>query len=326
VTGGSGFVGKALSIKLLEQGWDVCGLSRRTVQEIESAGGRSLSLDITDADAKSWSCFQGAEVVFHVAAHVGMWGRLEDFMRVNVDGTQNVLNACKRYGVKRLVYTSSPSVVADGTDLQGIDESYPYPDHYEAFYPQTKAQAERLVLAANSDTLFTCALRPHLIWGPGDVNFVPTILERAKAGKLIQVGAGENMVDTCYIEDCISAHMLAAAALEENRNARGKAYFISQGEPVSLWGWINQVLELNRLPLIEKAISRKVAGVLATICEWFSKIHPRHPEPLLTRFLVSEMATDHYFSLALARKELGFEPRFSVAEALAKTFPEEAVR
>lgn len=204
-------------------------------------------------------------------------------------------------------------------------ESYPYPKHFDAFYPQTKAQAEREVLAANNgETLRTAYLRPHLIWGPDDTNLIPTILERVKAGRLTRIGKGENLVDVTFIDDCVQAHMLAMKALEgDKKEAQGKAYFITQGEPVKMWAWIDEVLAAHALPPVSKSIPTKVAMGIAYVMETISKsllvcgvIKP----PLLTRFLVSEMATDRYFSIEAAARDLGYKPRFTMKEAMERTF------
>jgi 2-alkyl-3-oxoalkanoate reductase len=190
-----------------------------------------------------------------------------------------------------------------------------------AYYPQTKAMAEREVLAANGQNgLYTISLRPHLIFGPGDERFVPTILKRARAGRLVQIGNGENLVDFTYIDDCVQAHLRALLALDENPYARGKAYFISQGNPVKLWWWIGEVLKRNKAPEIKRRISKNVATVIAGGLELACRALPSYPEPRLTRFLVSEMATHHYFNITRAREELGYQPTCSVKEALARTF------
>ncbi|MCB0353725.1 MAG: NAD-dependent epimerase/dehydratase family protein, partial [Bdellovibrionales bacterium] len=230
--------------------------------------------------------------------------------------------ACREHGIRALVYTSSPSVVADGSNLRGVDESRPYPDRYKAYYPQTKAIAERAVLAANSDRLKTCALRPHLIWGPGDTNLVPTILSKAKTGRLVQVGEGQNLVDLSFIEDCVEAHLAAGESLlAHDARAAGKAYFISQGEPVKMWHWINEVLKRNGVHPITKRVSFRFADTAALFLETMSRLSPIPFEPPLTRFLVSEMATDHYFSIRAAQRDFGYQPRFSIEEALDITFP-----
>ena len=152
------------------------------------------------------------------------------------------------------------------------------------------------------------------------VNFVPTILKKAKKKQLLQVGEGNNKVDLCYIEDCVQAHILAIEALDMNPDSRGRPYFISQGEPVKLWDWINEVLENNNLEKISKKISYKLAYSLASILEFISNILPNKPEPRLTKFLVSEMATHHYFDISASKKELKYSPKFSIREAMESTF------
>lgn len=321
VTGASGFVGKQLAFELKKRGAEVITVSRRSVPEFTSRGIKHRSLDIGSDVKRLEELFEDIDGVFHVAAKVDMWGAAREFYHCNVLATHNVIHACKSNGVKRLVFTSSPSVIASGKDLRGVDEGEPYPDSYLALYPMTKAMAEREVLASNSDMLRTLSLRPHLIWGPGDTNLVPTILKRARQGKLVRVGAGKNKVDLCYIDDCVEAHILAMQALAINPNASGQAYFITQGDPVFLWQWIDEVLVRHGVPQIRRTLSKGVAYRLASALEVVAKITGR--EPRFTRFLVSEMATDHYFDISRARSQLGFKPRFTVAEALDQAFPSE---
>lgn len=326
VTGGGGFVGKALAKELRRAGHDVLSLSRGSYPELTELGVVSARVDLGSDDTSWWSMFEGADGVFHTAAKVDMWGRYEDFFRTNVAGTRNVLAACKQAGVKNLVFTSSPSVIHDGNQLCGVNEEYPYPAHFDALYPQTKAQAEREVLASDKPgVLRTTALRPHLIWGPGDTNLVPTILDRARKGRLPRIGDGENLVDLTYIDDCVNAHVLAMQTLETNpEQVGGRVYFISQGEPVKMWSWIDQILQANGLEPISRSIGSKTAMTLAYIVEGVSRVLLRlgvEREPLLTRFLVSEMYTSHYFDISRARRDLGFNPKYSIAEALKRTFP-----
>lgn len=319
VTGGGGFLGKALCMRLLNEGFTVRAIQRGEYPELVTAGVQCFREDIANPSHAFSNIFEGVQVVFHVAAKVDMWGAYQDFYAANVQGSENVLAACKQAGVTQLVFTSSPSVVSSSSDLRGVDESEPYPTHYKAFYPQTKAMAEQRILAANSDTLYTCALRPHLIWGPNDTNLIPTILERAKADRLIQVGNGENTVDVTYIEDCVEAHVCAMRALNTSPAARGKAYFISQDEPVKLWAWINEVLAAHDMPPVKKRIPRSVAYALAFLFEkWASTSSTR--TPLFTRFLVEEMSTDHYFDITRAKELLQYQPRYSMEQAMQQTF------
>ncbi len=317
VTGGGGFVGAALCRRLRALGHDVTALGRRDYPALAADGIRTVVHDLSASDAPAALArhFSGMECVFHTAAHVTMWGRLESFVEGNVTATDNVIAACRAAEVPRLVFTSSPSVVAAAHDLRGVDESQPYPSRYSAFYPQTKAAAERAVLAAHGDRLRTASLRPHLIFGPGDTNLVPTILKRARAGRLVQVGQGRNLVDLTFIDDCVAAHILAAAALGERPSAGGRPFFISQGSPVPLWEWIGRVLAIHGLPPVRRKIPLGVALAAATAAEAAWRVCGLQSDPPLTRFLVEEMATDHYFDISAARRELGYEPSCSVWEA-----------
>ncbi len=318
VTGGGGFLGKALARKLVELGAEVVTISRGSYPELKKFGITHKQVDISKDLDKLNEIFLGSDVVFHTAAKVDMWGNYEGFYNVNFVGTQNVITACRTAKVSSLVFTSSPSVIASGKDLRDVNETIPYPKHYSAFYPETKAMAEAEVLKANSNSLKTCSLRPHLIWGPGDTNLIPTIIERAKKKKLVQVGKGENKVDITYIEDCVQAHILAWKSLEANKGAAGEAFFISQGEPVKLWHWVNQVLEANNLPKISKKIPIGLAKFLSTLFEALSKVTRK--EPMFTKFLVEEMSTDHYFDISKAKELIGFVPKYSVSEGMQKTF------
>ena len=322
VTGGSGFVGSALCRRLHALGHDVIALARRPAPSLAADGIRTVVHDLSApvADPPLAERFAGVACVFHTAAHVKMWGPKEAFRAGNVVATGNVIAACREAGVPRLVFTSSPSVVATPAGLRGVDEAQPYPTHFEAFYPETKAAAERSVLAAHGPGLRTIALRPHLIFGPGDTNLVPTILGRARAGRLVQVGDGRNLVDLTFIDDCVEAHVRAAAALDERPTAGGRAYFISQGTPVPLWGWIARVLELHGVAPVRRKISARLARVLATVAETTWRVGGLRSDPPLTRFLAEEMATDHYFDLSAARRELGYAPSLTVWEATERSF------
>ena len=322
VTGGSGFVGSALCRRLHALGHDVIALARRPSPMLAAEGIRTVIHDLAApaADSSLAGMFTGVGCVFHTAAHVKMWGPKGAFRAGNIVATDHVIAACREAGVPRLVFTSSPSVVATPAGLRGVDESQPYPAHFEAFYPETKAAAEQAVLAAHSAALRTIALRPHLIFGPGDTNLVPTILARARAGRLVQVGDGSNLVDLTFIDDCVEAHGLAAAALDERPSAGGRAYFISQGTPVPLWGWIARVLELHSVAPVRRKISARLARVLATVAETTWRAGRFKSDPPLTRFLAEEMATDHYFDLSAARRELGYAPSLTVWEATERSF------
>jgi nucleoside-diphosphate-sugar epimerase len=235
-----------------------------------------------------------------------------------VVGTENVIDACLMNGVKRLVFTSSPSVVFDNRDQSGVGESEPYPRRFLSYYPQTKALAEQAVLKANSNELATVSLRPHLIWGPGDNHLIPRIVSRAKAGKLRIVGNGENLVDTVYIDNAVDAHVLALERLSSGSPISGKAYFITNGEPLPMATIINKVLKAADLPPVTKKIPAQVAYAAGASMELLYWLMKRREEPLLTRFVVRELSCAHWFDITAARQDLGYEPKVSIDEGMQR--------
>jgi nucleoside-diphosphate-sugar epimerase len=317
VTGGGGFLGGAIVHRLLARGDRVRSLSRRHYAVLASLGVEQWQGDVADAVVVD-PAVAGRDVVFHVAAKAGVWGPYAEYHRVNVVGTQNVLSACRKHGVRRLVYTSSPSVVFDGRDMEGVDESVPYPKHYEAAYPKTKAEAERLVLAANGPDLATVALRPHLVWGPGDNHLVPRILERGRAGRLRRFGGANKLIDATYIDNAADAHILAADKLAPGSPIAGKAYFISNGEPIPLWDLVNRILTAGGVAPVTRSSPVWLAYAAAGLMEAAYTALRRGDEPPLTRFVVRELTTAHWFDLAAARRDLGYEPKVSVEEGLRR--------
>jgi nucleoside-diphosphate-sugar epimerase len=330
VTGGTGFLGSRLVRRLLEAGCDVTVLARSAAPELESKGARLVRASVEDASAVADAC-RGAETVFHVAAKVGVWGDRETFERVNVGGTRNVIAGCRRHGVPRLVHTSTPSVVYNGRDIAGADESLPLTTHCPSPYALTKAAGEREVLAANGDGLATVALRPHLVWGVGDPHLVPRVLERARQGRLRIVGAGTNKVDMVHVENAVDAHLLAARALgdchvlrdnplgtiSENKGsgaAAGRAYFITNGEPVVLWEWINDLLRRLGRPPVTRRISLVAASAIGAACEIAWRGLGLGGEPPMTRFVAAELAKDHWFDISAARRDLGYSPRVTMEQ------------
>ncbi len=316
VTGGGGFLGGAIVRRLVERGDRVRTFSRKSYPALAELGVEQVEGDLTDSESVSAAC-EGIERVFHTAAKPGVWGRYADFYEANTAGTLNLLAACRRGGVDRLVHTSSPSVVFDGSDQEGVDESAPYPEEFEAHYPRTKAMAEKAVLeAAKAGAVKAVALRPHLIWGPGDPHLTPRILRRAES--LRRIGEGRNRVDTIYIDNAADAHLLAAEALEKNPELSGRAYFISQGEPMPLWDMVNAILAAGGRPPVEKTISPVAARRVATVLEWVYRTFRLPGEPRLTRFVVDELAAAHWFDIGAARRDLGYEPRVSTEEGLKR--------
>ncbi len=318
VTGGTGFLGRHLVERLLAQGRPVTVLARTPAPELEKRGVRFIRASLDDTAAVRAAC-AGIGTVFHVAAKVGVWGRYDSFFRTNVLGTRAVLAGCREHGGARLVYTSTPSVVYHGGDLAGANESLPLTTACPSPYPLTKAIAECEVLAANSEKLRTVALRPHLIWGVGDPHLVPRVLARARVGRLRIVGTGHNRVDMVHVENAVDAHLLAEQVLSRpNSTAAGRAYFITNGEPVVLWDWINALLAALGEQPVTKKISLRAAAALGAVCEAAWSLLPLRTEPPMTRFVAAELAKDHWFDLTAALRDLGYSPRITMAAGTAE--------
>ncbi|MDK9707801.1 MAG: NAD-dependent epimerase/dehydratase family protein [Desulforhopalus sp.] len=318
VTGGGGFVGKAVVQRLLEMGVETRVVGRHRYPEIEALGAKCFIGDISCPETLTQAASR-VDVVFHVAALAGIWGPWKAYYDTNVLGTKNVLESCIANKVAMLVYTSTPSVVFNGTDICGGDERLGYAEKPLCHYAKTKIIAEKMVLAANSANFRTCALRPHLIWGPGDPHLLPRLLTKGREKKLKRVGDGGNFVDISYIDNVAHAHILAAKNLAERGTAAGNAYFISQGTPVNLWKWINELFAKMAVPEIHASISETLAYKLGGFLELFYTICRLQSEPRMTRFVAEQLAKSHYFSTANAEKDLGYQPIVSAEEGLART-------
>lgn len=316
VTGGGGFLGKAICKQLVARGHAVRALNRNHYPELEHAGVEQHVADLRNLDLVVEAA-RGCDAIVHTAAKAGAWGPLVEYYEINVRGTDNVLAACDIHRIDKLVYTSSPSVVHDGRDLDGVDESVPYAKHYLAAYPQTKAMAEQRVLKANSPTLATVSLRPHLIWGPGDHHLMPRIVDRAQKGRLRFIGDPKK-IDTVYVDNAAEAHIMALDKLAPGAPIAGKSYFISQGEPVTLDAMINSMLKAAGLPPESRRISVEFARFVGANMERLWKLLRLRSEPPLTRFIVEQLSTAHWFNIAAARRDLGYAPRVSTSEGLAR--------
>ncbi len=315
VTGGGGFLGRAIIARLKKRGDTVCSLCRGDYPQLAAMGVTMIRGDISDRETVLAAC-AGVDLVFHTAAKPPPWGKYRDYYRTNVNGTQNMIDACLRNHIRRLVYTSTPSVVFDGSDLEGVDESVPYPTRFNAFYPETKARAEKSVLKAAGRNLRTVVLRPHQIWGPGDPHFVPRLIARSK--KLKRIGSGNNLVDTTYIDNAVDAHILAADALDKKPEISGNIYFISQGDPITAWDMIDSILAAAGLPPVKGAVSYKTAWTVGAVLEFIYRTFRIPGEPQMTRFLVDAAAKTHWFDISAARKDLGYQPLVSTREGLER--------
>ena len=325
VTGGGGFLGSHLARRLHEMGHRVSVLGRRRYPQLPE-GIIQHQADLRDLKAVSEACRE-QDSVFHAGALPGIWGTEKDFYETNVDGTRNVIDGCLEHRVRKLVFTSSPSVIYNQTDMENVDESAPYPSHYLSDYPKTKALAEQEVIAANNKQgLLTVSLRPHLIWGPGDPHLVPRIIERAKKGQLIRVGKGTNRVDIIYIDNAVDGHIRAWQALESGSPVAGQCYFLSDGEPVVLWDWINQLLVSLGIDPVIKSISYGMAKNLGSLLEGVYRVFGLSGEPRMTRFLAGQLATSHYFDISRARKDFNYEVRVSPEEGMKRLLKSLEVR
>lgn len=315
VTGGGGFLGGAIVRELLRSGEAVRTFSRGHYPGLDELGVEQIRGDLTDPTAVEHAC-RGVEVVFHTAAKPGVWGDWADYYDANVAGTQNVIQACRTCGVARLIHTSSPSVIFDGTDMEGVNETVPYPATYHSHYPKTKALAEQAVLAAVMEGMHAVVLRPHLIWGPGDPHLAPRILERAN--RLRIVGTGHNQVDTIYIDNAARAHTLAAEALRDCPELSGRIYFISQDNPIPLWDMVNAILAAGNKPPVGRTISRRRAAMIGSVLEWLFRTLRLPGEPPMTRFVAEELAAAHWFDISAAKRDLGYRVEVSTEEGLKK--------
>jgi 2-alkyl-3-oxoalkanoate reductase len=318
VTGGGGFLGQAIVRQLLARGNAVRILARGDYPDLVAAGAELQRGDIRQADTVLQAA-AGCSAVIHTAAIAGIWGPRQKYYEINTLGTEHVLSACRTQQIQRLVFTSSPSVTFAGTDQAGVNESVPYPTQWLCAYPETKALAEQAVLAANDgQQLRTVALRPHLIWGPGDPHLIPRLIERARAGQLRRVGNGQNLIDMIYIDNAALGHLQALDALEPGAKLCGQAYFLSQGEPVNCWDWINQILALVDVPPIQKSISTNAAWYIGAILEQVHRLFRRAGEPRMTRFLAAQLGYHHYYDISRARHDFGYTPTISTVDGMQR--------
>lgn len=319
VTGGGGFLGRRIVELLLDRGDEVGILARGHYPEVEALGATGHQVDLRDRDGVR-EAVEGYDVVFHVAAKAGMWGELDEFWSINVEGTRHLLDAMEEHGVERMIYTSTPSVVGYDHDIANGEQDLPYADEPGSPYAETKAEAEKMVLASNSRHLATVALRPHLIFGPRDDNLFPKVLERARAGRLPIIGDGQSTIDLTYIDNAAWAHLDAERALTDHEApCAGKPYFISNDQPVKLWGFVNDFVTGLDVPPVTRRLPygpvRAAAGVMA----WAWRTFGLSGEPLLTPFMVDVFVRDHWYDMEPAKDDLGYSIRVPLDEGLERT-------
>ncbi len=322
VTGSRGFLGKHLVAALAARGDEVIALDVATGGDAAAPGVKPVAVDLRDRAAVR-GAIEGASTVFHAASRVQTQRHGSDeVFAVNVGGTENVLAACREANVPKLVYVSSASVVYDGKDLENGDERLPYPPSFHAPYAETKAIAEKKVLDGNEQGgVFTCSVRPHVVFGPGDQRFLPAVLSRAKSGKLkAYVGDATKLSDFTFVENLVHGLLLAEKHLGPGGTANGQAYFITNGKPMAFWEFVGRILDGMGYARPRFKVPYPIAYGAAGLRETFDSLRGRRtPEEGLTRFAIRYLTTHHYFSLAKARRDLGYEPAVGLDEGIART-------
>ncbi len=308
VTGATGFLGSHTVAALQARGDEVLAIGRDPVK-LGRLTAPTVRADLTDLPALTRAC-RGVDAVVHTAALSAPWGRLEDFQRSNVLGTQNVLNACLQTGVRRLIHISSPAVIFDDQDQFAVPDDAPYPLRFSSHYALTKKLAEELVRAAPLERV---VLRPKALYGPGDRSLLPRLVRAARLGRLPQIGDGQNRLELTYISDAVTAILFAL----ETPLTREAPYTITGGQPVLLWGAVRRLLLglglSDRLPVISLPVALVVARSLESIAALTGR------EPRLTRYTAQILARTQTYDTSRARTDLGFVPRVGLEEGLERT-------
>ncbi|RYV04151.1 3-beta hydroxysteroid dehydrogenase [Shewanella sp. OPT22] len=318
VTGAGGFLGQAITLRLIAAGIKVTGFARGNYPELEKLGVTMVKGDLANEQAVV-DAMQGCDLVFHVASKAGVWGDRDSYFKPNVDGASNIVKGCKNHNIPYLVYTSTPSVTFNGEDEDGIDESTPHATHFLNYYAHSKSLAERLILDSNNTTLKTVALRPHLIWGPRDPHLVPRVLERGKAGRLKLVGKKDKLVDTIFIDNAAYAHIQAANELmSKNSKCAGQAYFLSNDEPIKMAEMLNLILVCDGLPPVTKRVPVSLAFAVGALLEVIYKVLNKQDEPMMTRFVAKQLSCSHYFDISKAKNDFDYQPLVTIKEGMER--------
>ncbi|QBF81636.1 NAD-dependent epimerase/dehydratase family protein [Shewanella maritima] len=317
VTGAGGFLGKAIALRLHCAGIEVVGLARGEYPQLSELGIDMRRGDISKlADVSNAA--KDCDCVFHVASKAGVWGSKQSYFAPNVDGAANVIAACNEHNIQYLVYTSTPSVTFAGRDENGVNESEPYAETYLNHYGESKAVAEKMMLAASTDSLKVTALRPHLIWGPEDPHLVPRVIARAEAGRLKLVGKQDKLVDTIYVDNAALAHLQAALELTNQAKCAAKAYYLSNDEPITMADMLNRILACKQLPPVSKRVPAGLAFAVGSILESVYHALGKQDEPIMTRFVAKQLSTSHYFDISAAKADFDYQPIVSIDEGMRR--------
>ncbi len=314
VTGGGGFLGSSICRQLLLLGHEVIAFQRSSAKHLEAPGIHIFRGDISDISVLLKAA-KGCNAVIHTAGKAGVWGDQAEYQRINVEGTANVIRACRELSIPNLVHTSSPSVVHTGGDIENGNESLPLAEHFTSPYPASKALAEKIVLQSNRDGLQTVALRPHLIWGQGDPHILPRLIAKVKWGKLALPGP-KKIIDTIFVENAAQAHVLALQELQRKARCAGKPYFITNNEPLPQGEIITKLMAAVGIKVKIRAAPTGLARVAGLACELTWGLLPLSGEPPITRFAVDQLGTAHWFDTRAAERDFGYRPAISIAEGL----------
>ena len=317
VTGASSLIGAGVAAALLARGDEVVVQQRGRAATLDRLEVRQQLGDIRDLEVVL-AAAGGCDAIVHLAAKVGVVGAWEDYRSVNVDGTHNVLEAARRSGVGRVVHVSSPSVAHGGEPIVGGGADAPVLGRRRAWYPESKALAEIDALAAAGDELGVVAIRPHLVWGPGDTQLVGRIVERAASGRLALVGGGRALVDTTYIDNAVDALVAALDAVHPGAQCSGQAYVVSNGEPRMIRELVQGICRAAGVPFEPRTVSLRIGRGLGAVVERAWPLLRRDDEPPLTQFLAEQLGTAHWFDPRPARDDLGWTPAVSIDEGLAR--------
>lgn len=316
VTGASSLIGLGVVDRLVARGDQVVALQRRPAPGLSVEVEQQLG-DISDR-ATVASAAEGCGGVVHLAAKVGVVGDRIEYVSTNIDGTRNVLDAARRHGVERVVHVSSPSVAHEGSPIIGGGADATVTEHGAAWYPATKAVAERMALAANGAAMAVTAIRPHLVWGPGDTQLVGRIAERAAAGRLALVGGGMALVDTTYVDNAAAALVAALDALRPGARCAGRAYVVSNGEPRPIRELVEGICAAAGVPFEPRDVPLSVARRVGSTMDRIWPRLGRDDEPPLTRFLADQLGTAHWFDPRPACEDLGWTPEVTIDEGLQR--------
>ena len=306
VTGGSGFVGGALIERLRSEGWDVRALARseKAAARVRELGAEPVMGDLDDLR------IEGCDVAFHAAAKVEDWGDPEEFERVNVRGTQNVVDACRAGGVRRLVHVGTEAALMAGQPLVNVDESAPLRPDSPALYPSSKAKAEAIVRAADLDTV---VVRPRFVWGRGDTTLLPRLTEMVRAGRFRWIGGGRQLTATTHVDNTVEGLWLAAT-----KGPAGGVYFVTDGEPVVFRDFLTRMIGTQGVEIPDKSVPPAVAGAAARAIEGIWRLLRRPSEPPVTRFAVWASSQECTIDISRAERELGYRPVKSREDGLAE--------